>query len=193
MNVRELDRRALALAGAAVAAVTPDQLSLPTPCADWTLRGLLRHLVSQNEGFAAAARGEGRSLRVWRDGRLSDDPRTAFAASAALVTDAFAVPDVLDAPFALPEIDERRPFPGRQAIAFHCLDAVVHAWDVAVTVGAAWEPDDELLAAALRVAERVPGEGRGPGAAFDTGVPADGLPLGARLLALLGRSPSWPR
>ncbi|MGO4425582.1 maleylpyruvate isomerase N-terminal domain-containing protein, partial [Streptomyces sp. MCAF7] len=62
LDIQELDRRSLALLGDVVAQVKDDQLRLPTPCPDWTLHGLIRHLVSQNEGFAAAARGAGEAL-----------------------------------------------------------------------------------------------------------------------------------
>ncbi|ONH28727.1 TIGR03086 family protein [Pseudofrankia asymbiotica] len=192
MDIRELDRRALALTGEMVGHVTADQLTLPTPCPDWTLYGLLRHLVSQNEGFAAAARGEGEALPVWRSGDLGDNPHAAYQASAELVSDAFTADDALDRPFALPEVIEGITFPGRVAISFHLVDYVVHAWDVAATIGAPWEPDEDLTAAALRVAEIVPADGRGPGAAFEraTVVP-DGVPARHRLLGLLGRDPSW--
>jgi uncharacterized protein (TIGR03086 family) len=194
MDIRELDRRALVLAGEIVAQVRTDQLTLPTPCVDWTLHGLLRHLVSQNEGFAAAASGGGEALSVWRNGDLGGDPHAAYEASAALVNDAFAADGVLDRGFAIPEVIEGVTFPGRVAISFHLLDYVVHAWDVAATIGVRWEPDEDLAAAALRVADKVPADGRGPGAAFEQrlAVP-DGAPAHHRLLGLLGRTPSWRR
>ncbi|MGO4747503.1 TIGR03086 family metal-binding protein [Streptomyces sp. 2MCAF27] len=165
LDIQELDRRSLALLGDVVAQVKDDQLRLPTPCPDWTLHGLIRHLVSQNEGFAA---------------------------SAALVNDAFAQDGVLDRGFALPEVRNGGAFPAPLAISFHFVDCVVHAWDVAATIGVPWEPGEELTAAALRVAEQVPDQGRGPGAAFEQRVPspADATPH-HRLLGLLGRVPSW--
>ncbi|RMB85037.1 TIGR03086 family metal-binding protein [Streptomyces shenzhenensis] len=192
MDVRRLDREALSLTGAAVSRVKTGHLSLATPCADWTLYGLLRHLVSQNEGFAASARGAGEPWAVWRDGDLGEDPAGAYEASAGEVTAAFAEGDVLERRFALPEVGEGFAVPGRVAIGFHLLDHVAHAWDVAVTIGAPWEPGTELTAAALRVAALVPDEGRGAGAAFRRRIAvADDAPPGDRLLALLGRDPSW--
>ena len=35
--------------------VRPEQLWFPTPCPDWTVRGLLRHIVSENEGWIGDA------------------------------------------------------------------------------------------------------------------------------------------
>ncbi|MET9764925.1 TIGR03086 family metal-binding protein [Streptomyces sp. NPDC006372] len=192
MDIRRLDRQALALAGEAVSRVKTDHLRRATPCADWTLYGLLRHLVSQNQGFGAAARGAGEPWAVWHGGELGDDPAAAYEASAGEVTAAFAEDDVLERRFALPEVDEGFTVPGRTAIGFHLLDYVAHAWDVAVTIDAPWEPTAELTTAALRVATQVPDEGRGAGAAFRRRValPDDASPE-HRLLALLGRDPSW--
>jgi uncharacterized protein (TIGR03086 family) len=194
MDIRELDRRALAYAGEVIAEVGTDQLTLPTPCPDWTLHGLLRHIVSQNEGFAAAARGGGAVLSVWRNGRLGEDPRADVEESARLVGEAFGEDGVLDREFDLPEVGAGSAFPGAVAIGFHFVDTVVHAWDVARTIGADWDPGDEMVGAALRIAVRVPAtpESRGPGLAFEGGVevPA-GTPDRERLLALLGRSPAW--
>jgi uncharacterized protein (TIGR03086 family) len=192
MDIRELDRRALAHAGEIIARVD-GTLTRPTPCPDWTLHGLLRHIVSQNEGFAAAARGGGGDLAVWRNGRLGADPRAAYEESARLVGEAFAEDGVPERMFDLPEVGGRA-FPGRIAIGFHFVDTVVHAWDVAATIGVAWEPPDELLDVALVIAGMVPDtpDSRGPGLAFEPGVdvPED-APGRERLLALLGRSPAW--
>jgi uncharacterized protein (TIGR03086 family) len=71
---------------------------------------------------------------------------------------------------------------------------VVHGWDVARALGQPYELDDDLVKAALPVAEAVPeGERRlRPGAAFRPGLPATGGtgPMD-RILGLLGRSPAW--
>ncbi|TDD82426.1 TIGR03086 family protein [Actinomadura darangshiensis] len=190
-DFRPLDRKAADLYLGAVAQVKPDALTLPTPCPDWTLHGLLRHQVSQDEGFAAAAQGDGGRLAVWRGGDLGDDPYAAAKASLDLVTRAFAGV-ALDAELVLPEIRDGGAFPTSLAISFHFVDLVVHAWDVAAAIGAPWEPSDELVAASLKVAAIVPADGRGPGDSFAPSVPsADGATPGNHLLALLGRDPAW--
>jgi uncharacterized protein (TIGR03086 family) len=194
-DFRPLDRKAADLYLAAVAQAKPDALTLPTPCPDWTLHGLLRHQVSQDQGFAAATRGDGAPLANWHGGDLGDDPYAAAAASLDLVTEAFAATP-LDAGLVLPEIRDGGPFPAALAIGFHFVDLVVHAWDVAATIGAPWEPGDELVAASLKVAAIVPtgADDRGPGTSFAPVVPsADDASPQDRLLALLGRSASWNR
>jgi len=50
--------RALDQAGDVLAAVHPDQLTLPTPCADWDVAQLIGHLVDAPVRFLQMARGE---------------------------------------------------------------------------------------------------------------------------------------
>lgn len=165
-----------------------------TPCAGWDLRRLVGHMTAQHHGFAAAARGEGGETRYWREPEGERDPAGAHRAAADAVLAAFAAPGVRQREFELPELGGG--FPGRTAIGFHFVDYVVHAWDVAATLGVPLRFTDDVLGAALAVARRVPTDpaGRGPGFAF---APALEVPAGAgpleEALRLLGREPrAWP-
>jgi len=173
--------------------VTTADLPRPTPCADWTLHGLLRHMIAQHYGFAAAAEGDGDVAR-WRPLPLGDDPVAAYCAAAERVLAAFAAGDVLTREFPLPEITRQPLFPGAQAVSFHFVDYVVHSWDLAKTLGLPVRFDPALLATALEVARAVPGgEARlAPGAAFAPEVaPAGGSTILDQVVAVLGRSPDW--
>ena len=44
--------------GGVVAGITPDHLDDPTPCDDFTVRGVLEHMIVGATAFAAAYRGE---------------------------------------------------------------------------------------------------------------------------------------
>lgn len=189
MDIRDLDWRALEVCGVAVAAIGPDELHHPTPCDDWTLHGLVRHLVSENLGFAGAAGGAAWDPAAWNAGLLGDDPYAAYLQSAETVTKAFSPDAVLDRQV---EVREFGVFPGRVAISFHFIDFLVHGWDVAQSIGAPFSPDEDLLDAALKIASKVPAtpESRGPGRAFGIPVPIDeDAPAFDRLLAMLGRAP----
>jgi uncharacterized protein (TIGR03086 family) len=194
IDIVSLDEQAVRASVALVAQLTAEDLARPTPCADWTLHGLLRHMIAQHYGFAAAAEGSG-ELANWRVRPLGDDPVGAYQEAAERVLSAFAGEGVLERDFPLPEIAPDRPFPGRQAIGFHCVDYVVHSWDVAKTLDLPLDLDSALLETAFKVAQAVPGgEARlAPGAAF---APVVDWPGGSRLdqiVALLGRSPDWKR
>jgi len=194
-DIRELDRRAVLASVDAVAAVTGADLERPTPCAGWTVRDLLGHMIGQHDGFAAAAAGRGGDLAAWAPRPLGDDPAAEYAVAAERVIGAFAAPGTLDRRFAIPEISPSLTFPAAQAISFHFVDYVVHGWDMARALGVGYRLDADLAAAAVPVAEAVPDSGRlRPGAAFAPRLAVQpDMPALDRVLALLGRSPSWPQ
>jgi uncharacterized protein (TIGR03086 family) len=190
-DLQEADAAAVRASVDVVAGVTPADLGRPTPCRDWDLGALLAHMTVQHRGFAAAAAGQGADPAVWRPVPLGDFPARAYAEAADRVIAAFAQDDVLDRPFALPEISTERTFPGRIAIGFHLVDYVAHGWDVATALGVPFALPTDVLEAALPIAQAVPGGSARsvPGAAFAPVVPVahDADPL-TRILALLGRS-----
>lgn len=188
----DLDARAVRESARLVAGVTEADLTLPTPCADWTLHGLLRHMIAQHYGFAAAMAGDA-DLARWRPRPLGQDPVAAYNAAAECVLAAFAADGALDRDVPLPEIARRMTFPAGQAISFHFVDYVVHSWDVARTLGLPVRFEAALLDAALSVARAVPGgDARlAPGAAFAPEVACPSESGLDKIVALLGRSPDW--
>jgi uncharacterized protein (TIGR03086 family) len=192
LDVVSLDEEAVRASVALVARAGTADLARPTPCADWTLHGLITHMAAQHYGFAAAAGGDGDPAR-WRPRRLGGDPAADYRASAEAVLAAFCAPGILDRAFLLPEILAGHAFPARQAIGFHLVDYVAHSWDVARTLGLDVRFGPELLDAALRIARAVPdGEARlTPGAAFGPAVSWQGASPLDRIVAILGRDPGW--
>ena len=165
-----------------------------TPCAGWDLRRLVAHMAAQHRGFTAAARGAGQEATHWREPQDMSEPARVHREAAAEVLAAFAEPGAPEREFTLPELG--RSFPGFQAVAFHFVDYVVHAWDVAAALGVRLDLTDEARGAVLAVARLVPADAeyRAPGSAF---APALEVPEGTgpleEALRLLGRSPeAWP-
>ncbi|MEV7007938.1 TIGR03086 family metal-binding protein [Streptosporangium sp. NPDC051022] len=197
MDIRELNRRAVRASVETAAKATAEDLGRPTPCDGWTLADLLAHMTAQHRGFAAAARGAGADLEAWRVRPVGADAVAVYTEAAEDVLAAFAEEGVLDREFTLPEFTQpefgREPvFPAAQAIGFHFIDYLVHAWDVARSLDIAFTADPELVEAAWPIALAVPDDERRnrPGAAFRPGlaVPED-APGFDRILARLGRSP----
>jgi uncharacterized protein (TIGR03086 family) len=185
----ERDRRAVIATMELVSEIEPADLARATPCDGWTVYDLVAHMTGQQIGFAAAARGAGDSLAVWAPSSSS------YTDVCVDVLAAFAAPGVQERGFALPEIRDGGIFPAPIAVSFHLVDNVVHAWDVAVSIGATFDLDQDVLGAALRIAELVP---NGParlreGAAFAPGRAGDAIDDLERVLLLLGRDPAaWP-
>ena len=50
--------RTFSATGRVILGVKPDQLDDPTPCAEWTLRDLVNHVVGGLDTFRKAAAGE---------------------------------------------------------------------------------------------------------------------------------------
>lgn len=193
-----LQHRTAVLASVTVVdAVAPQQLTLPTPCAGWDLAELLTHMTAQHHGFAAAARGHGADADVWQAERfvraVADDPAGTYAAAARDVLAAFDTEGIDEKPFAMPEFGAGVVIPGEQAIGFHFVDYAVHAWDVAVTIGAPFALPDDVIAALVPVAVAVPdGDFRdADGSPFARALPSTDDDDFARVLRHLGRWPDW--
>jgi uncharacterized protein (TIGR03086 family) len=173
----QFDRLGPALGGV-IAGIRPDQLDAPTPCADFTVRGVLEHMIGGATAFAAAYRGEEPT-----EPDLSDPVASTQAALGAL-GDAITAPGALDRTIAAPfgEVD------GESFARFVVLDGLVHGWDVAVATGQAYEPDAELVAAADAFARQALDPLR-DGSTFKAAVDAtpDATPI-EQLAAYTGRS-----
>jgi uncharacterized protein (TIGR03086 family) len=189
MDLRELDRRSLLVLDKIVATVTDADLGRPTPCTGWTLADLLRHQVSENHGFATAARNG--SAPDWDSGVLGDDPYRAYAASVDDYLDAFADDAVLTRKVTIGDI---ATVPGDFAVHMHLVDTIAHGWDLASTLDLPYEPDTEALHQALTMAARIPADARDERGTFAAvvDVPSDASDLD-RFLGFLGRSPGWSR
>ncbi len=178
------------MAGGVLARVRDTDLSRPTPCAGWDLQALIGHVVGQNHGFAQAVEAPDAPLAAFA--ARPPDPGGAahgWRTSADRVAGAFAAAP-LDREVLLVEISPDTRFPVATVVGFHLLDTVVHAWDLATSLGEAFRPDDELIAATLAQARQVP-DGparRRPAATFAPSLPLEGSDDWTDTLALLGRA-----
>jgi uncharacterized protein (TIGR03086 family) len=198
-DIVALDARVVRATVDVVSRAGPADLARPTPCADWNLGDLLTHMTAQHDGWVAAAAGDGGDLSRWQPGPPAADPVQEYAAAAGRVLAAFGADGVLDREFALAELSPVLRFPAPEAISFHFIDYLVHGWDVARALGldpSDYELESDVLTAALPVARAVP-----DGAPRKLGLvpfaPAIGVAedhgVMDQIVAMLGRSPSWPR
>jgi uncharacterized protein (TIGR03086 family) len=196
-DFRPFDRVAVLASIELVDTVRLEDLHRPTPCAGWKLIDLLAHMTVQHRGFAAAARGYGNELDVWRPetvlAAVIADPAGTYRTAAHDVVESFADDAAPDATFALPEFGPGATFPGAIAMGFHFIDYVVHGWDVAETLAMPYDLPEGVVAAALPLALAIPdGDFRASaGAPFGPAVDTSGGTDLERIMRHLGRRPDW--
>jgi uncharacterized protein (TIGR03086 family) len=121
--------------GGVIAGLTPDDLDRPTPCTQFTVRGVLEHMIGGATMFTAAYKGE---EPVEPD--LSQ-PLVGIGDALAKLFAAVGAPGALDqtvpAPFG--------EVPGETFARFIVLDGLVHGWDLATATGQAYDPPAALV------------------------------------------------
>jgi uncharacterized protein (TIGR03086 family) len=186
MDWREFDRLVLESIDDILRAIKPGDLVRPTPCAGWTLDDLLRHMIGQHRGFAAAARGEAPDRAVWEQVVLDPDPYETYRAAVEEVSTAFLNPVSILFLWGYGE------FTPEVALRMHSVDYLAHGWDVAKTIGEPSDLDAALCATGIEVARRWPETIFGSGDPFGAHVQvSEDAPVDQRLMAYLGRDPAW--
>ena len=181
--------RALSQMTTVLEQVPADSLDAATPCRDWNVRELLRHVVRQNlRNFTASARG--------------DTPD--WSATPPELGDNWVV-DYRDGAHALLEIwraadlDQQVPIPGgaeaplRSRVDHQITELSVHAWDLTRAVQSSISLDDALAEHALAWSRQMlQPQFRGEGKAFgeEVSVP-ENAPAYERLAGWFGRDPYW--
>ena len=171
-----------------LAGVTPEQLALPTPCAEFDVAALVAHLYGVADRVAAM--GQGRpAASVPADvdvlpGDLAAGYRARAERSQEAWADDAALARVVVAPFG--------PLPGHHVVGVYVSEQLAHGWDLAVATGRPAEAPADLVALGERsirvVLDPIP---RGGPVPFGPAVePAPEAGPTARLAAYLGRA--WP-
>ena len=182
----EMCQRTLANAERLIASLRPEELSLPTPCAEWNVRQVIEHMIGTNYAFARAASGQPMQGPPPADAPpVGDDPAAAYAASARAALAAWQAPGALDRTLNLPF----GQVPGAQAIGINIGDELVHTWDLAKATRRDRTLDAEAAAATLeRTQQMLTPESRNQSSMFEPEQPcAPDAPIHDRLAAFLGR------
>jgi len=127
-----------------IAAVDDAQWAGATPCTEWTVSDVVRHIVASNNGFAEAVGGKPRPAAD--EPALADtDLLAAFRDSGAALVEAFSQPGALERIVAIPV----GQVPGAVALHLRLTELLVHGWDVATATGQQAEFPDDLAEAEL--------------------------------------------
>jgi len=164
---------AVRIAEPVIAGVRADQLELPSPCVELTVKGLLDHLVFVLHRVAKLCRGD----EAFAPGSLGDDAveHTDFAAdwlaAAAEVEAASSDDAVLERIVVLPWAT----LTGAEMLATYVSEITTHTWDLATATGQQAQWDDEVCRLSLETMHReLPLADRGPiWEAFRANAPAN--------------------
>jgi uncharacterized protein (TIGR03086 family) len=185
MDVPAMFRRAVAEFDARVRQVDGQQWQAATPDADWTVRDLVNHIVSEDLWAPPLLAGSTITEVGDRfDGDvLGIDPGRAWAAASAGAMRAVGQDGAMDRIVHLSFGD----FPGREYTMQLFADHLIHAWDLARAIGADERLDAGLVASCANWFEDVEDAYRSAGAiAARPPVPGD-ADAQAVLLACFGR------
>ena len=184
MDSIETFTKAVDQTGRIVAAVKPDQLGDPTPCADWDVRALLNHTIGGVYMFDDAAQGNELDIARFEQDMVGSDPADSYEQGAAKLRKRVQQPGVLDGQWTMPF----GATPGQIAITIATVECLMHGWDVAKATGQNPEFDPELTEAAWQAAQLFPPDiVRQPGVFGPEKECAADAPTEDRLAAFLGR------
>lgn len=165
-----------------IATISDDDLTKPTPCADYDVRALLDHLLHVVVEF--------QKLAGKQDADFSHTPnypdwRTQFPAETAKLVEAWGKPGADEG------IAGNMKMPAQTVGGLALLDLTIHASDLAQATGRRFEPDPEVFAAVVDLVAQM-----GPTAiewkVFKEPVEApEGASAFEQLLASTGRDPRW--
>lgn len=166
--------------------LSADDWSRPTPCEQWDVAAVVRHLHVGELAFVTSLGGTAYDLQAISAEVATLDPATlpaAYADGAAALRDALSSADPAVAfPTGI------GPMPARAIDQLRTIEALTHGWDVARGVGVAFDVDqavaERAIAHSLALMERLPPDRTPFGPPQDV---ADDAPAVDRLAALLGR------
>ena len=186
----QLLRRACDSTGTVLAAVQPADLGWPTPCALWTVRDVVNHVLGSAAFFAELAEAGEVADRDEEDPDFTaGDFNGAFSHHAGRLVAAFNAPGAMDKIMRMPVGD----LPGSVCVWIAAGDVFTHGWDLAKATGQPTDLEPELAGALLaRIMPLLPDSMRGPEgqAPFGPRVEvADSAPTADRLAAFQGRHP----
>jgi uncharacterized protein (TIGR03086 family) len=188
-SVLNLLERALNQAAAIIGTIRSEQAGLPTPCADWDVESLVRHLVTQDlPHFMVSARGDTPDWTSPPDA-LRTDWAQQFLDDAQLLLGIWADADLE----RLVPMSGGGQGPLRLRADHQITELTVHSWDLARATAATLDLDSTLAEHALAWSRgMLKPEFRGPDKAFDREIP---VPQDSsaydRLAGWFGRDPAF--
>jgi uncharacterized protein (TIGR03086 family) len=162
---------------ARVRAVGPDQWAATTPCEGWDVNALVEHTIGAQRMVPKALGASGDI-----DAEYGSDPVGVWSTVRAAAEGALTTSDLsqtIDLPFG--------SMPAEQGLGIPLGDLLIHTWDLARSIGADEQLDDQACATVLESLEPIDAMIRQPGIFGPKLDVAPGATAQDRLLAFTGR------
>jgi uncharacterized protein (TIGR03086 family) len=165
--------------------IDEQQFDDPTPCPDWPVAVVLQHMLTLTGAFTDGARKTPRHDTPTPNADLPAGWRHELRVRLDALVDAWRDPAAWAGEATVGGVT----LPADLTAAVVADELVVHGWDLAVATGQPYQPDPELVRAALSFAEQFADLDNGPFGASRP-VADDAAPFD-RLLAVTGRAADW--
>jgi len=178
-GVQQLDE-IIPLIGNVVEKIRVDQLDNPTACANFTVSGVLEHMIGGATHFSPAFRGKTAGSAAPLEGEITDRWNRAMTELLSSLHSAGAQERSVTAPFG--------EVPVAAFARYTAFDGLVHGWDLSRATGLPYEPPDELIAEVDTFARQFvqPEMRDGDTFATEATAPSEATPL-ERIVAFSGR------
>jgi uncharacterized protein (TIGR03086 family) len=187
-DARPLLHQSFDQAARVLRAVTAEQLTSPTPCSEFDVAALLRHLAGVGHRIVGIGLGvqQASELPPVPEGLSPAEMSATFDAARERARSAWADDEILERKIELPF----GTFTGATVAQIYFLELTVHTWDLASATGQRATLDDNLAEATLPIAQGVlPPEPRGGFIPFERVIPVpEEASAYQRLAGYLGRS-----
>ena len=159
-------------------------LDKPTPCANFTVHGVLDHMMGGAASFVPAFRGESTTAAA-ASPATGQVPTVGFHEAMNSLLEAVNSPGAMDRTISAPFGD----VPGSVFARFVAFDGLIHGYDIASSTGLVYDPPADVVAAVDSFAREALGADMRDGDTFalETAAPAGASEL-EKLVAFSGRT-----
>lgn len=170
---------------AIVDGIEPADLDSPTPCANFTVQGVLDHMIGLAATFVPAFRGADEAEVSRSDTTEGDVPKAAFHRGMTGLLDAVNSPGAMERTISAPFGD----VPGSVFARFVAFDGLIHGYDLASSTAQSYDLPPDLVTSVDSFAREAlsPDMRDGDTFALETTAPSGANPL-EKLVAFSGRT-----
>lgn len=191
-NGSSLVARAAAPIVALARGVEPAQLDAPTPCAEFTVRRLVNHLLFWGPSLESAAHKTFVPPPAAKEGDTdlagADDWADRLTEHVDKLVTAWREPAAWEGTTTM---GGPADMPAAMIGGMVIVDLVIHGWDLAAATGQKADWDDDVLAFTLVEVAKTAQQGRDMGVYGPEVTVPDSATLLDRILGMTGRDPNW--